>query len=303
MPLILVARAHSRREMRSRSPGTPGSLASEVPQPAYSDAVSDELPCGPMAIRRLLLSSCAVSTIALFLACSESDTSGPGTFAAGDGGLRLDGATQTQDSGTGTDAATTPTPDAGTPDADAGLVLPDGLLEPIPYTSRADNPFNGVAFPSYLHFEDWETDALVAPGVTPGAGYAVVSAGNPLTDSIDGDDGVVDGKCEKAGGCSSAFGNGTLGFTFDATVLGALPTHVGIAWTDGSTGCDAVFEAYDAADVLIGSKTAAAVGDNSISGTVAEDRYFGVVHGAGVKRIVVKSSAGGVEVDHLLFGR
>lgn len=50
-------------------------------------------------------------------------------------------------------------------------------------------------------------------------------------------------------------------------------------------GGDAIFEAYDAANVLIGTKTAAAVGDGSNAGTV------------------VKSSGGGVEVDHLQYGR
>jgi hypothetical protein len=62
-------------------------------------------------------------------------------------------------------------------------------------------------------------------------------------------------------------------------------------------------EAYDAADVLIGTKTAPGVGDPSFTGGTAEDRFFGVVHPAGVKKIIVKSSAGGVEVDHLTYGR
>lgn len=184
---------------------------------------------------------------------------------------------------------------------EAGKVIPDGLSDPIPYKSRADSPFVGVVFASYSHFEDWEDGLVNTPGVTPST--TATGAGS-LCDSVDGDDSVVDGKCEKAGGCNSGFSiSGSIDFTFDAVALGALPTHVGVAWTDGATGCDAIFEAYDAADALIGTKTAAAVGDNSNSGTVDEDRYFTVVHAAGVKRIVVRSSAGGVEVDHLLYGR
>lgn len=226
----------------------------------------------------------------------------------------------TQDGGTGTfDAAPTPAPtatadgsanpnrpDGGSGDAavEAGKVLPDGLLEPVPYTSRADSPFTGVVLASYSHFEDWEDSALSTPGVTSSSNQLGTAFGASLVDSIDGDDGVIDGKCEKAGSsCNSAFAGGTIEFTFDAAVLGALPTHVGIAWTDGSTGCDAIFEAFDANDQPLGSKTAAGVGDNSNTGTVAEDRWFGVVHAAGVKRIVVKSSGGGVEVDHLHYGR
>jgi hypothetical protein len=78
--------------------------------------------------------------------------------------------------------------------------------------------------------------------------------------------------------------------------------------TSGSRGrtahrCDAIFEAYDDTDELLGTKTALQVGDANNLGGVAEDRFFAVVHAAGVKKIVVKSSAGGVEVDHLTYGR
>ena len=55
--------------------------------------------------------------------------------------------------------------------------------------------------------------------------------------------------------------------------------------------------------MLIGTRTAVGVGDASNAGTVAEDRFFGVVSAGGIKRIVVKSPAGGVEVDHLQYGR
>jgi hypothetical protein len=205
------------------------------------------------------------------------------------------------------DSATQPPIDAGADvttktdaDADASKVVPQGLAEPVPYKSRADSPFSGLVFASYSHFEDWEDGLVNTPGVTPSS---TATGSGSLCDSIDGDDGIVDGKCDKAGGCNSGFAGGTISFTFDDVALGAFPTHVGIAWTDGNLGCNAVFEAYDAADVLIGTKTAAAVGDAVNTGTVDEDRYFTVVHAAGVKRVVVSSSAGGVEVDHLHYGR
>lgn len=253
--------------------------------------------------KRLVLSAIVSLGIGcLGLACGESESGGGGGLDAGpstpfeaggsDAPAPVDG---------GTDSAA---PQDAASEADAGKVLPPGLADAIPYLSRADSPFNGVSFPSYLHFEDWEDGLVNTPGVTPSSTQLGSSFG-ALVDSVDGDDGAVDGKCTKvAGTCDSGFsGGGTIQFTFDAAALGALPTHVGIAWTDGSTGCDAVFEAYDATDTLIGSKTAAAVGDASNSGTVAEDRFFSVVQAGGIKRIVVKSSAGGVEVDHLQYGR
>lgn len=205
------------------------------------------------------------------------------------------------------DDSAAPPEDGGTDGADAadaGKKLADGLLEPVPYTSRADSPLQGVLLATYDHFEDWEDGLVNTPGVTPSSTQIGSQFGAALIDSVDGDDGVVDGKCAKAAGtCNSGFAGGTIDFTFDAAVLGALPTHVGIAWTDGSTTCDAIFEAFDGNDVSLGTKTAAAVGDNSNNGTVAEDRYFVAVHAAGIKKIVVKSSAGGVEVDHLHYGR
>lgn len=260
----------------------------------------------PLAVTLVGLSSLLFT---LGLACGESSTSTntspdgstPGADAnvptPNDAGS-VDGATTT-DASTGTDAA-----DAADA-ADAGKIVPPGLGEPVSYKRRADSPFFGVVLPVYDHFEDWEDGLVNTPGVTPSS-TAVGASFGALVDSVDGDDGTVDGKCEKAAGlCNSGFsGDGQISFTFDAAQLGGqLPSHVGIAWTDGSTGCDAIFEAYDAADVLIGSKTAAAVGDNTNVGSYDEDRYFTVVHAAGVKRVVVKSSAGGVEVDHLHYGR
>jgi hypothetical protein len=237
--------------------------------------------------------------LGILAACSDDETTGGTPFTPPTS--NLDASTTPADSGSSPTGDASPTPvDSG---VDTGKVLPPGLLDPIPYLSKADNPFLGVAFASYFHFEDWETNATAVPGVTPsGSGIYIVSDG--LVDSIDNDDGVIDGTCRKDGGvCHSMFGGGTITFTFDAVALGALPTHVGIAWTDGSASCDAIFEAYDSANVLIGSKTATAVGNTENTGGTNEDRFFGVVAPLGVGRIVVKSSSGGVEVDHLTFGR
>lgn len=218
----------------------------------------------------------------------------------------FDSAISNDDSATIDDSGVLPTNDAN---VDAGTILADGLIDPVMYKSFADSAFKNVHFNGYFYLENWEDAALNTPGVTSTG----TPANGPIVDSVDGDDGMVDGKCTKeAGTCNSGFSlSGTIAFTFDAAALGGqLPTHVGIVWTDGSPACDAIFEAYDANDglvdasvSLIGTKTAAAVGDGDNGGGVTEDRFFGVVHAAGVKRIVVKSSAGGVEVDHLQYGR
>jgi hypothetical protein len=97
--------------------------------------------------------------------------------------------------------------------------------------------------------------------------------------------------------------NGSIEFTFNPEALGGYPTHAGVAWTDGAPGCDASLEAYDSDGALIGTSVARAVGDGDNNGGTAEDRFLGVVNAGGVSRIVVRDSGGGVEADHLQYGR
>jgi hypothetical protein len=182
-----------------------------------------------------------------------------------------------------------------------GTTLPDGMLDPTPYLSQADSPFTDLSFPSYFHLEDWEDDALDTPGVTSPSATLGSSFGEAYIDSVDGDDGVVDGRC--SGGCNTLWEGGPVTFTFDAVALGGLPTHVGAVWTDGPGGTSAVFEAFDAADVSLGISMDTGNADSDNSGGVAEDRFLGVVHAAGVKRVVIQSSSGAIEVDHLQYGR
>lgn len=193
--------------------------------------------------------------------------------------------------------------DASADAKDGGVVLPPGLLTPTPYVKKADSPFTGVSFSSYFHFEDFEDGLLNTLGVTSNVGQPSKPFGN-LVDSVDEDDGLVDGKC--GANCNSWFestGSTGITFTFDAVALGALPTHVGVVWTDGGASCDVTFSAFDATNTLIGTKTLVMAGDALNTGEVAEDRFFGVVASGGIKSITVTNSTGGIEVDHLQYGR
>jgi hypothetical protein len=181
---------------------------------------------------------------------------------------------------------------------------------PTPYLSFLDSPFTGGAF-SYFHLEDFEDGLLNTPGVsllTPG--WTILGPG-PLTDSVDGDDGAIDGS--GAGGRSLFTNLATTSFTFefDAATLGALPTAAGVVWTDvgavrsGTVGVGAVrFEAFDAALNSLGAVGPFTLGDGAFDGATAEDRFFGVTYGGGIRRIVV-STTNSVdwEVDHLQYGR
>jgi len=90
------------------------------------------------------------------------------------------------------------------------------------------SPFAGITF-IYFYLETFEDGLLNTLGVTNTGG--VVGAPGIYTDSVDGDDGVIDGD----GHLGRSIANlppANMTFTFDAGVLGCLPTHVGLVWTD-----------------------------------------------------------------------
>lgn len=182
------------------------------------------------------------------------------------------------------------------------------LLGPSPYLSFADSPFNGVAFPEYFHLENFEDGLLNTPGVSS---TGTVVGPSTLTDSVDADDGAIDGS--GTGGHSYFTGQvqTLLGFNFSEAALGGLPTHVGIVWTDvgavlgGTFGFGPVtFNVYGPGGALLDTTTAANLGDGAINGTTAEDRFFGYVSDAGISRIeIFMQFSQDWEVDHLQYGR
>ena len=167
----------------------------------------------------------------------------------------------------------------------------------------SDSPFaadaNAGNF-TYFHLETFEDHLLNTPGVSASAGGVTsVVFGPTIHDSVDGDDGTIDGS--GLGGDSFFSSNGSAGitFSFNAGVLGALPTHVGIVWTDG--GGTISFEAFDenlnSLGTLFGNHA-----DGTFSGTTAEDRFYGAVNAGGISSIFIANSGGGIEVDHLQYG-
>ncbi|HEX2853052.1 MAG TPA: PEP-CTERM sorting domain-containing protein [Opitutaceae bacterium] len=191
------------------------------------------------------------------------------------------------------------------------------LVGPSPYLSFADSPFSGPGF-SYFHLENFE-DNVFTPGWTANPGW-VRAAPGPLTDSVDADDGAIDGSGAAGGSFYSGNISSTLSITFDASVLGALPTHVGVVWTDVGIAFptsgfgDFRFEAFDSANLSLGAIGPYTLGDGSAAGGTFEDRFFGITSAGGIARIELSSTLGGDadlpasgtidwEVDHLQYGR
>jgi hypothetical protein len=180
------------------------------------------------------------------------------------------------------------------------------LLGPSPYSGFGDSPFNAGSF-SYFYLETFESGALGVPGVATSGG--TILGPSRFADSVDADDGVIDGLGNNGHSWYSA-GNRSLSFTFSAAILGALPTYVGIVWTDVGFKDDGVlgpapvlFEAFDSLNHSLGLIGPSPLGDESVYGTTGEDRFFGIFDHAGISRITIAMpTSGDWEVDHLQYG-
>lgn len=219
----------------------------------------------------------------------DAGDAGPGD--AGDGG------------GGATDAGHAGAPDAAVPDAGAVDAGPDTVLYgPLTYRSFDDSPFRLEVFLGYQYFEDFEDHLLSVPGVYTSSTPTSTLYPSYYVDSVDGDDGHVDGFCLQ---CDSLFTpDGVMGasLVFDPLVLGALPTHVGFAWTDG-VGATVTVTFYGPAGTVAGTITRNGLGDGTFNSSVGEDRFFGIYHRDGISRVTVKDPGAGVEIDHLFYSR
>ena len=182
-------------------------------------------------------------------------------------------------------------------------------IGPTPYLSFSDSPFSGGSF-SWFYLEDFEDGLLNTPGVSVGPATVAVAVGG-YTDSVDGDDGFIDGSGSNGHSLWSNFASSVFDFDFSAAALGNLPTHVGLVWTDagnvvtGNYGFAGVtFEAFDENGATLGVIGPFVLGDGSISGQTVEDRFFGAVNSGGISRIEIRSpDTNDWEVDHLQYGR
>lgn len=176
----------------------------------------------------------------------------------------------------------------------AGAIADPMFVGPLAYLSASDSPFVGQGF-EYFHLEDFEDGVLDTPGITVSQAWSVFATGG-FRDSVDADDGVVDGSGSDGFSFLSNFQSDPLVLEFTAAMLGGnLPTHVGIAWTDvgqngGGAGPGAqpvLFSALGPAGESLGEIGPFLLGDDEITGQTAEDRFFGVVFTGGVSAVQI----------------
>lgn len=173
----------------------------------------------------------------------------------------------------------------------ASLASGTVLFGPTPYLSAADSPFLGSDGFQLENFEDGLFNLL---GTTSSSAQVLGPGG--IIDSVDGDDGSIDGS--GTAGRSYFNGAGSGGITIFFSGLDALPQRAGLVWTDGSGVM--TFDAFDAAGALIGTISGEHA-DGSFGGTTAEDRFYGIEHEAGIASIRMRNTSGGIEIDHVQY--
>jgi len=149
-----------------------------------------------------------------------------------------------------------------------------------------------------ISFEDFE-DNSVDPFIVEIMGEILppnFSTGiSNLTDSVDGDDGAVDGVGNDA---YSFFNNGrSIHVSFASPV-----TSAGLVWTDGDPASAGVMlEAFDASGMSLGVFDYGDIGDDLITGQTAEDRFIGASSMDGIGSLTVTNLPGGngIEIDHV----
>jgi hypothetical protein len=163
---------------------------------------------------------------------------------------------------------------------------------PTPYLSSADAPSGLYAAGAPTGIETFE-DGSLDFGITEPDGVVLTPSGT--TDSVDADDGLIDGSGAAGRSYFTLSGVSGLLFTFAAPV-----TAAGVVWTDGSD--DVYFEAFGPGMVSLGLIGPASIADGSVTGETGEDHFFGVRDPNGIHAIRMWNDVGGIEVDHVQFG-
>lgn len=166
------------------------------------------------------------------------------------------------------------------------------FLGPTPYLSRADSPFQDCVL-----FENFEDHLFNLLGTTANRGTVTSNFGPSLHDSVDADDGILEG----SGLAGDSYFSQTpdITFTFDKNILTTYPTRVGVVWTDGAGTTS--FQAFDENGVLLGGIGPVSIANGSSNGETDEDHFFGVEYDGGISAIRIWNTSGGIEIDHLQF--
>ena len=173
---------------------------------------------------------------------------------------------------------------------------------PTAYLQYGDTPADFACAQCELKIEDFE-DNMLDPFISIDNGMIIppnyVSGGGvPLTDSVDGDDGSVDG-------------NGNAGYSWftgskrNVTVtFASVVKSAGLVFTDGDDkSTNFTLEAFDTGGNSLGLINAGDLADDNFTGETAEDRFLGFQDmNASISYITLTMDAGsGIEIDHIHY--
>jgi hypothetical protein len=192
-------------------------------------------------------------------------------------------------------------------------------IGPIPYLSKEDSPFPVDGSTPNFFLEDFEDGELNTPGIFQPLlpiTHATVIGPHVLTDSVDADDGLIDGHGND--GHSLAANSflvfpvnpptswSQIRFGFDRTLLGFYPNAFGFVWTDGIAPNDVLIELFDDQWNQLAHDEFEELGDGSQSGGSSEDRFLGVVSSAPFAFVQITSMYSAApytfEIDHVQYG-
>ena len=173
------------------------------------------------------------------------------------------------------------------------------LFGPTPYLSSADIPVGFFSGPFLL--ENFEDNSLDFGITASGSGTSILGP-SIVTDSVDADDGVIDGSGLNG---HSFLADGNPGVTF--TFSGPLPTAAALVWTDGASfdfvaNDDVTFQAFGPGMASLGVWTFTFAVPDTYAGQTAEDRFLGVQDPGGILALRVVNPSGQLETDHVMFG-
>ena len=199
------------------------------------------------------------------------------------------------------------------------------FLGPTPYLSVADSPFDMSGLGTTFFFEDFEDGSFDLPLGATSVSFDVRPP-SPTTDSVDADDGVIDGSGTKGHSLrpltviveptGTPRWNQYFFASFDSNLLGFSPNAFGLVVTDGvaqshptrvnflrlfvkeNDGTTTASPVLNAADFL----------DDSDTGETTEDRFVGLRTTTAVAEVsIVMSTVSDTfidqfEIDHVQFG-
>ena len=174
---------------------------------------------------------------------------------------------------------------------------------PTAYLQAGDTPTDFFSDDCDHYLEDFE-DNSIDPFLTIDNGailppFAMSGAPSSVTDSVDGDDGTVDG----SGNAGYSWFTGALGAVDRSLTItfGSTVTSAGLVFTDGDAASTSItLEAFDMGGNSIGFLDAGDLADDVYTGETAEDRFLGFHDLAGIGSLTLTMNAGsGIEIDHI----